>query len=73
MNAAADGLPASPLELLRVDQILSQIAKDLEIDFQLRGNDMPRPEAMKHFQHRQALSIVRVLVIDKSEKLLSPT
>lgn len=67
-----DGAPASPAELLRVDQVLSQIANDLEIDFQIRDSEMTRPEAIDHFRKRKALEVVRLLVIDKGEKILKP-
>lgn len=64
-----DGTPATSIELLRVDQILSQIAKDMEIHFQLHGEKMKRPEAVEHFTKRKALEIVRGLVLDKGETL----
>lgn len=65
-----DDTPATPAELLRADEILSQIAKDMEIEFNLRCDEMQRPEAERHFRDRQALAIVRSILLDKGENLL---
>jgi hypothetical protein len=59
--------PPTPLDLLRVDEILGQIATDLEIHFQTCGDEMDRAAALKHFKERRALAIVRTMVLDRGE------
>ena len=64
-----DGQPATPAELLRTDQILSQMTKDLEIEYTVNCGSMTHKEAHKHFRIREALMIVRGAVVDKGENL----
>jgi len=64
-----DGQPATPAELLRTDQILSQMCKDLEIEYSLNCGSMTQNEAHQHFSLRQALLMVRNAVVYKGEKM----
>lgn len=61
--------PASPDELSRVDQILGQMSADLQIEFQLNADVMDDMQVEDHFRDRRSLSRVRMLVLDKLEKI----
>ncbi len=58
-----------PINFLNAEQICGYVSKNLEIQFQLEGDDMQKTEAVEHFRKRNALMIVRNLLIDESERV----
>lgn len=59
-------------DFLRAESVCEHLAKNLEITFQTHGEEMVHPQAVRHFKKREALQIVRLMLIDRAEHLEHP-
>lgn len=55
-------------DYLSAEDVLSHLSRNRELEFWLDGEHKSRDEMIKHGRERQALVIVRGLLIDEAEK-----
>lgn len=61
----------APGNFLRAEYLCTHLHKNLEIEFQARGDAMERPAAVEHFKNREALIRARKLLVDAAEHALN--
>jgi hypothetical protein len=61
----------SAFDYLNADRVLQTMSANLEIEFNIAGEDMAHDEAKKHFKKREALLIVRNLLIFEAERVIN--
>lgn len=54
-------------DYLRACDVCRHVLKNLEIHFQMKVEDMPRPDAVEHFRKRAALIEVTQMLCDEGE------
>lgn len=59
-----------PQDYLMAESICDSLLRNRTIDFQLNADQMDRPKAEKHFKEREALIIVKSLLLDEGQRLL---
>lgn len=59
-----------PQHYLLAHDVCDHLLQDRQIHFQMEAENMDRPEAVKHFKERQALLIVKQMLLDAGDRAL---
>ncbi len=59
-----------PQDFLNADQVCDYLLKNRAIQFQAQGAEMDRESAVRHFKEREALCLVKKLLLDEVERAL---
>lgn len=58
-----------PTVYLAAHDLLTHMLENFEIQFQIDGPQMPRAKAVEHFKTREALIIVKTMLLDEGERI----
>ena len=59
-----------PQDFLNAELLCDYLLQNRAIQFQATGHEMGRDKADRHFKERQALLIVKKLLLDEGERIL---